>query len=265
MPKANSDPIPKKEQLQLWALQSGCSPSNALKKQEYAEAMFEAIRKRPVLKRWVLSIDIGYRNFSYCLMDNSDSQIVQWRNIELLDQAYPYPESYNVAVYCQAVTRLCQRHFAHLDISSLSVLVEEQQQHRKDYANSGRIPPMIPTIFKINVIEAMVHTWFQSALNVQAVSLSPSKMGRYQQCYMEAQGLITSQMTNKKKITAGFLSYIVEIREVTIISHFWEIYQSAQKKDDLADSLSNLIVYCRWIRKGEIVCKSIQNFININN
>ena len=72
MPKATSDPIPTKEKLQLWALQSGCSPNRALKKQPFMEAMLEAIRKRPVLKRWVLSIDIGYRNFAYCLMDNND-------------------------------------------------------------------------------------------------------------------------------------------------------------------------------------------------
>ena len=118
------------------------------------------------------------------------------------------PDSYNVTVYCQAVIRVCQRHFAKLK-ASLSVAVEEeQQQHRRDSSNSGRIPPLVPGIFKINVIEAMVHTWFQSALNVQVVSISPSKMGAYQQRYMESQGLVTSQMTTKKKISAAFLAYV---------------------------------------------------------
>jgi hypothetical protein len=211
------------------------------------------------LKIWILSIDIGYRNFAYCLMDNNDRSIVEWRNIEVLDQGCP--DSYNVTVYCQAVIRVCQRHFANLEKSSLSVIVEEQQQHRRDSSNSGRIPPMFPGIFKINVIEAMVHTWFQSALNVQVVSISPSKMGAYQQRYMENQGLITSQMNNKKKISAAFLSYVVEHGEVSVLRHLWEMYESVHKKDDLADSFCNLVVYARWFRKGESIARAIKQFL----
>ena len=92
---------------------------------------------------------------------------------------------------------------------------------------------MIPTIFRINIIEAMVHTWFQSALNIPVISISPSKMGRYQQSYLASLGILDSQLTNKKKLTAEFLSYVVQKGEVTVLSHLWEMYESVQKKDDL--------------------------------
>ena len=193
--------------------------------------MLEDIGKRPILKRWILSIDIGYRNFAYCIMDSSNRSIVEWRNIELFDQGYP--EAYNVSIYCQAVIRICNQRFSNLDKSSLTVLVEEQQQYRKGYYKSDSVNSMIPTIFRINIIEAMVHTWFQSALNIPVISISPSKMGRYQQSYLASLGILDSQLTNKKKLTAEFLSYVVQKGEVTVLSHLWEMYESVQKKDDL--------------------------------
>ena len=104
MPKAQSDPYPEKNTLFLWALQCGSSCKRSLAKKEYVKAMLEDIGKRPILKRWILSIDIGYRNFAYCIMDSSNRSIVEWRNIELFDQGYP--EAYNVSIYCQAVIRI---------------------------------------------------------------------------------------------------------------------------------------------------------------
>ena len=56
-------------------------------------------------------------------------------------------------------------------------------------------------------------------------------MGRYQQSYLASLGILDSQLTNKKKLTAEFLSYVVQKGEVTVLSHLWEMYESVQKDD----------------------------------
>jgi hypothetical protein len=66
-----------------------------------------------------------------------------------------------------------------------------------------------PKHFKINVIEAMLHTWFEAALNIRVISLSPYAIGRYQETYLATIGLDISEFVNKKKKLTAFHSQLM--------------------------------------------------------
>lgn len=176
----------------------------------------------------ILSIDIGWRNFSYCRMDSHNGKIKDWARLDL--GADDTNEQYDPIRYGQTIHKLCNQ----ILTAEKKAIVVERQRYRSKSAAS-----VFEWTIRANTVEAMVHANIQSRQHDWEVeTVFPRRVAMY---YFPNESKITKSM--RMKLVKGLLDGSGEVK---ISKTSMEMFAAEKKKDDLSDSLLQALAWREW-------------------
>lgn len=196
------------------------------------------------LERPVLSIDIGFRNMAYCLVQpggkRSKSKVLDWDRADL-----DVPSSYSPAEYSMSVRQFVDR----LPREEAGVCLVERQR----FLSSGISQIPLP-ILKSSVIEALLHALIPSTLSLTPDAVRSVLPRRVSQHFglgaPRGSSLSISRRTAHKKREAVTLASALIALDgpVQCGAKYRRRFLAESKRDDMSDALLQALAWIEWQR-----------------
>lgn len=182
----------------------------------------------------ILSIDVGITNLAYALVEKDTNTVIRWKHMSIQRLL---PETYQLEGYVSSIHMFCLNEFGDLD--SYDCVIERQQQKR---GRPGQ--GILPTIFNLNIIESILHSWFLGIKQIHTFSINPVQLSKTQNEILVQRG--KEAPADKKKASQILITDCLLFGTIICPDIFIHRFCNGTKRDDLADCLTQAYIFNLW-------------------